>query len=158
MSRLNLSFAFLCFALFVIDISVKGLVFEALEGVESVEIIPGFFNLTLVKNYGFAFGILSDSSFAIKTLVGVFIVVIITYLSYIIFFKKNVDLASKFAFSAILSGGLGNLYDRLTLGYVRDFFDFHLKGMHWPAFNFADCYITLGLICIIAADLFKKKT
>jgi len=158
MLRLNLSLAFLCFALFIIDISAKSLVFKALQDVESVEIVPGFFNLTLVKNYGFAFGILSDSSFAIKTLVVSLIIVIITYLAYYIFLKTNVDIVSKVAFSAVLSGGLGNLYDRLTLGYVRDFFDFHLRGLHWPAFNLADCYITVGLISLIAADLFKKKT
>ena len=57
----------------------------------------------------------------------------------------------------ILGGALGNLYDRVSLGYVVDFLDFHWSGWHFPAFNIADSAITLGAILIILDGILRYK-
>jgi signal peptidase II len=57
------------------------------------------------------------------------------------------------ALALILGGALGNLYDRLTLGYVVDFLDFHWSGMHFPAFNVADAGISVGAAMLILDTL-----
>ena len=59
----------------------------------------------------------------------------------------------------ILGGALGNLFDRLYYSAVPDFIDFHINNFHWFIFNIADIFISLGVICLIFAEIiFKKKT
>jgi signal peptidase II len=60
------------------------------------------------------------------------------------------------ALALILGGALGNLYDRMTLGYVVDFLDFHWSGMHFPAFNIADSAISIGAVLILVEGFFKR--
>jgi signal peptidase II len=61
------------------------------------------------------------------------------------------------ALSFILGGALGNLWDRITLGYVVDFLDFHYSGYHWPAFNVADSLIFVGALLLIFESFRHKK-
>lgn len=58
---------------------------------------------------------------------------------------------------AILGGSLGNLFDRLYYSAVPDFIDFHIMGFHWFVFNVADIFITIGIICLIIAEMFPNK-
>ena len=60
------------------------------------------------------------------------------------------------ALALILGGALGNLYDRLTLGYVVDFLDFHWSGRHFPAFNIADSAISVGAVLILVEGFMKR--
>jgi signal peptidase II len=62
------------------------------------------------------------------------------------------------ALALILGGALGNLYDRVTLGYVVDFLDFHWSGRHFPAFNVADSGICLGAFILILEGVFKRPS
>jgi signal peptidase II len=62
-----------------------------------------------------------------------------------------------FGLALILGGAVGNLWDRLLDGHVVDFFDFHLGGYHWPAFNVADSAIVLGALLLVAEILFAKS-
>jgi len=62
------------------------------------------------------------------------------------------------ALSLILGGALGNLYDRLTLGYVVDFLDFHWANWHFAAFNVADMAISVGAVLIIVDGLFFQQS
>lgn len=57
----------------------------------------------------------------------------------------------------ILGGAIGNLVDRLRIGRVVDFLDFHYAGLHWPAFNVADAAITVGAICLIIATFTEQR-
>ncbi len=117
------------------------------------EVITSFFNLVHVRNYGAAFSFLSDAGgwqrwfFAILSiLVSVVIVIWIARLER----KKWLE---SLALALILGGALGNLYDRLMLGYVVDFLDFHGSGWHFPAFNVADTGISIGAGLLIL-DMF----
>ena len=60
------------------------------------------------------------------------------------------------ALALILGGALGNLYDRLTLGYVVDFLDFHWSGKHFPAFNIADSAISVGAVLILVEGFIRR--
>ena len=62
----------------------------------------------------------------------------------------------KIGFSLILGGAAGNVVDRIRIGKVLDFLDFHLMGLHWPSFNIADSAITVGMMIFIYHLLFKK--
>jgi signal peptidase II len=115
---------------------------------ESKHIYNGF-NLTLMYNRGAAFSFLSDAGgwqrwFFIG--VSCFVSVAIVVWMYNALAKSRWLL---FALAFILGGALGNLWDRLTLGYVVDFIEVYYKDMYWPAFNVADSAITMGVIMLI---------
>lgn len=112
----------------------------------SIPIIEGVFNLTYVRNTGAAFGIFSRSHEAFRlpflVLVSVaaigFILVMIRRLG-----EQETGLITALAF--ILGGALGNLIDRILHGEVVDFLDVYWSNYHWPAFNLADSFITVGV-------------
>ncbi|CAD85059.1 MULTISPECIES: signal peptidase II [Nitrosomonas] len=110
--------------------------------------ITEFFNLVLTYNAGAAFSFLSDASgwqrWFLST-IAVLVSVLIVYLLY----KNTANRLFCFALSLILGGALGNLWDRIMLGHVVDFLDFHLNGYHWPAFNLADSAIFCGAFLLI---------
>ncbi len=100
-----------------------------------IELLP-FFHLTYVENTGAAFGLMRNGNFLL-------IFVMLAIIAYIIFSWR--ELCSygrlvKWGAVFILAGALGNLYDRILLGYVVDFLDFRI----WPVFNVADSFITVG--------------
>ena len=110
-------------------------------------------NFTLMYNTGAAFSFLSDAGgwqrwflIGISSIVSIIIVVWI----YNVLRKSRYLL---FALSFILAGALGNLWDRLTLGYVVDFIEVHYQDLYWPAFNIADSSITIGAILLIIDTL-----
>jgi len=122
----------------------------------SSEAITSFFNLVRVHNYGAAFSFLNNEGgwqrwgftfFAV--LVSLVILVWITKLSA----QQRLE---GFALAFILGGALGNLYDRVTLGYVVDFLDFHWSGRHFPAFNIADSAISVGAVLILVEGFLKR--
>ncbi|HET7854365.1 MAG TPA: signal peptidase II [Candidatus Methylomirabilis sp.] len=115
-----------------------------------VPVIPSFFNLTHVLNPGAAFGFLSGAPAAIRhplfTAISIFAVL------FIIYYRtrhRQMRLLPSVALACILGGAVGNLIDRLRLGMVVDFLDFHYGGNHWPAFNVADSAITIGVALMI---------
>lgn len=121
-----------------------------------VEVTP-FFNLVLVHNRGAAFSFLSDAGgwqrwlfTGLASAVGALLIVWIARL-------PREKWREGLALSLILGGALGNLYDRVVLGHVIDFLDFHLAGMHWPAFNLADSAICVGAVLLIFDSLFGAR-
>lgn len=124
---------------------------------DSKTIIPGFFNLVHVLNKGAAFGFLADLEGNMRTyffigVTGLAVVLILHLL-------RTVDRKDHYLFSAlglILGGAMGNLIDRIRLGMVIDFLDFHLGSHHWPAFNVADMAISTGAILLLVS-FYKKK-
>jgi signal peptidase II len=145
-------------ALVVIDQLTKLLVLQRIPLHDTVPVIPGLLNLTNVRNTGAAFGMLNGSDFAYKPLVvaGLAIVALLGILWYAQKFAGDAWPA-RYGFVLIVAGALGNLIDRVTLGYVVDFVDFYLGTWHFWAFNVADSAITIGAILFAADTLFSRR-
>ena len=117
------------------------------------EIIPGFFYLAHVVNEGGAWGLLPGFRYG-------FIVLAVGALAAIFYFRREFSLrrsGMQFAFGLLTGGILGNLCDRIRFGHVVDFLDFHLPGYRWPAFNLADCGITVGVALYIICSLWLQR-
>ena len=136
------------FLILALDQFTKLFVIKNLSLHESLAVIPGIFHLTLVHNQGAAFGILRG-----KLPLFIFSSVFAIILIYFNLKDKHKEGISFLALALILSGALGNLIDRIFLGYVVDFLDFRV----WPVFNIADSAITIGAVLLGWEILFKKK-
>ena len=110
--------------------------------------LTAFFDLVLFHNQGAAFSFLAGAGGWQRTF---FSAIAIIASAVIIFLLRKHPGRKLFCFglSLILGGALGNLYDRLTLGYVVDFLYFHYQHHYWPAFNVADSAITGGVILLL---------
>lgn len=106
--------------------------------------ITRFFNLTLLHNTGAAFSFLSDAGgwqrWFFTTVAAVVSVVLVIWLARV----KDTNRMESLALALVLGGALGNLYDRVALGYVVDFIVIHYEHHYWPAFNIADSAIVAG--------------
>ncbi len=124
---------------------------------QGIEILP-MLNFTLVHNYGAAFSFLSDSSGWQRW----FFTVIALVVSVVIFFwMRRLDTADRLTavgLALILGGALGNVWDRILLGYVVDFIDVFYQAWHWPAFNIADSAISIGAVLLIIDTFRNRKT
>ena len=141
--------------LFSIDRFSKVYVIELAEKTEISEIyITSFLNSYLVWNTGIAFGLFSLSNELTYNLFTAFILLINLIIIYLIIYTNDFR---KYFFLLILGGSFGNLFDRFYYGSVPDFIDFHIGNLHWFIFNIADIFITIGVICLILAELLYKK-
>ena len=144
----------LALVVLVLDIATKRWVESFLLHGQQIP-LTGFFNLVLTYNAGAAFSFLSDASGWQRW----FFSAIAASASGLIIYLLRKHAADKLfcmALSLILGGALGNLWDRITLGHVVDFLDFHVSNYHWPAFNVADSAIFLGAMLLIL-DSFRRK-
>jgi len=143
------------FILFSIDRFSKFYVIELAEKTEISEIyITSFLNSYLVWNTGIAFGLFSLSNEFTYNLFTALIVLINLIIIYLVIVTKDFK---KYFFLLILGGSFGNLFDRIYYRSVPDFIDFHIGNFHWFIFNIADIFITVGIICLILAELMYKK-
>ena len=141
--------------LFCIDRFSKVYVIELVEKTNVSEIyLTPFLNSYLVWNSGIAFGLFSFSNEFTYNLFTALIVLINLIIIYLIVVTKDFR---KYFFLLILGGSFGNLFDRLYYRSVPDFIDFHIGNFHWFIFNIADIFITVGVICLILAELLYKK-
>ena len=126
----------------------------AAAGHPAVE-ITSFFNLVLVHNYGISFGMLASQNQPL-VLTGISAIVTVILL---VWLSRTPSALIACALPLVIGGAVGNSYDRLTLGSVVDFLDFHALGYHWPAFNIADSSIFIGvvLLCIHSMFIEPKK-
>jgi signal peptidase II len=134
----------------VLDQATKWLVRGRFELYDSVEVIPGFFNLTRVHNFGAAFGMLNSAELPYQS--AILTAVRVAALGGLAWFASTVPAShwlARLGLSLVVGGAAGNLVDGLTLGYVVDFFDFYWRGWHFWAFNVADSSITVGMALII---------
>ena len=147
---LNLS---IILSIFLIDQFSKFYVINHLSPDGTVVYLTNFLNLQLVWNNGIAFGLLSfDSNFYYNIITLIIFVVIFI----LILFIKNLDSNSYF-YSMVVGGALGNLMDRIRFSSVPDFIDFHISSFHWFVFNIADIFVSLGIFCLIIAEIFFNK-
>ena len=141
--------------LFCIDRFSKIYVIELADKTDITEVyLTSFLNSYLVWNTGIAFGLFSLSNELIYNLFTTLIILINLIIIYLITITKDFR---KYLFLLILGGSFGNLFDRLYYGSVPDFIDFHIGTFHWFIFNIADIFITVGVVCLILAELVYKK-
>lgn len=117
--------------------------------------VTSFFDLVRYHNTGAAFSFLADAGGWQKwffTAITAIAVIVITYL----ILKNHQEKLFCWGLALVLGGAIGNLYDRLTLGYVVDFLFFHIDALYWPAFNVADSAICVG-VGLLLLDSFKKE-
>lgn len=108
-------------------------------------VIEGFFDLTYSENTGMGFGFGKNSTLGLIIITAI---VIVAILGYLVFFKKE-KAYIRIPLIMVAAGGIGNLVDRVQLGYVRDFFEFTF--MDFAIFNIADAFVTVGAIALIIA-------
>jgi len=135
---------------FFFDQITKAYVHRTLYEFQSVEIIKDFFHITHVRNTGAAFGLLAGPAHPLRTILFVVISGVAIGVILLIYRKiEDGDTLHALAFSFLLGGAVGNLVDRVWMGQVIDFLDFHWYDHHWPAFNFADSAICGGIGLIL---------
>jgi signal peptidase II len=140
-------------AVVVLDLLTKSMVQKAFQLGDHLT-VTSFFDLVRFHNEGAAFSFLADAGGWQKwffTSVSIVAVIVISYL-----LKKHQDQKLFcFGLALVLGGAIGNLYDRITLGYVVDFLYFHLNDNYFPAFNVADSAISVG-VGVLLLDSFKQ--
>lgn len=126
---------------------------------ESIEVIPGFFNLTYVRNTGAAFGFLADSPVWFRE--AFFLSMPPIALLIILAIMRGVaerDRWTIVSLSMVFGGAVGNFIDRIRFRYVIDFLDFHIQKKYvWPAFNIADMAIVGGVGILLFLEFTRQK-
>ena len=130
------------------DQFTKMLVIKNIAEEQSIR-VNAYFDFVHIKNPGAAFDFLSDAGGWQRYFLSTVAAVASVYLIFMIKQYKN-DFYTALALSLILGGALGNLYDRISLGYVTDFIFFHfaIYDYYWPVFNVADTAITVGAVIL----------
>jgi signal peptidase II len=134
-------------AILAADLATKAWVSAAFTYGEVVRVTP-FFNLVRTHNDGAAFSFLAGAGgwqrwffAAIAAVVSVAVVILLQ--------RQHGERRAAWGLALVLGGALGNLWDRITLGYVVDFVQVHAAGYYWPAFNVADSAITVGVAILV---------
>lgn len=136
--------------LVILDQWSKAVVASSIPYAEEIPVIPGFFDLTYLQNTGAAFSSFDG--------IGMWFFIILTFAAVagmVWYFFKTKNLWMKISLTLITAGAIGNLIDRMCLGYVRDFLLFYISGSPFPVFNIADVCITCGFILLIGTILFE---
>lgn len=120
--------------------------------------VTSFFNLVMVWNHGISFGMFNDGDPheyqpLMLSLLSIAIVTILLF-----WLKKAENKWQVYGIGLVIGGALGNVIDRALYGAVADFLDFHVAGFHWPAFNFADSFICVGVFLLVFEGLFDIKS
>jgi signal peptidase II len=137
-------------AVLVLDQVSKSWVAAKIGLYDTIRVIPGFFNLTHVRNKGAIFGVFNHvrGNAVPVLLTGLSILAFILVLVY--FFKTPPERKlDRFTLALIMAGALGNQIDRIFRGTVIDFLEFHVKRFYWPTFNVADSCVSIGAVLLI---------
>ena len=113
-----------------------------------------FLNFYLIWNKGIAFGLLSLNDEIVYNFLTIIISIIIFIILIMLIRSRGFQ---RYSLLMVFGGSLGNLYDRIYFSAVPDFIDFHIGSFHWFIFNVADIFITMGVICLIYAEIFLNK-
>lgn len=146
-------------AVFAFDRLTKWIIETHVSFLDTLRIIPGFFDIVRTENRGVAFSLFNDSTSEWRTVVLVLfsIAAVILVGGFILRRAEQLDRLSLGGFSLILGGAIGNVFDRIIWGRVTDFLDFYIGGYHWPAFNVADSAIVIGSGLLLVEVLRPKR-
>ena len=144
---------FIFFLLILIDYCSKKLIFNLIDLNNFISVLP-FMDITHIHNFGISFGLFAHTlpSWGI-IFCGILIIIFLFY--WIIQTTNNLE---RWGLLLIIAGAISNIGDRLFNNYVLDFIYFHYNQYYWPAFNFADIYISIGVILIIIESYKILKT
>ena len=138
------------------DQLTKNIVTENFLYGENLNVFSGV-NLILIHNAGAAFSFLSDAGGWQRWLFLLISLIVSIILAAWLYRLKKTQFFMPLSLSLILGGAIGNLIDRIFLGYIIDFIDIFYKSYHWPVFNIADASITLGVAIFIINNLVVSK-
>ena len=135
------------------DLFSKYLIFNFVDLFRFIK-INNFLDIIHIHNFGVSFGLFSEiiPSY-ILIVIGLAVVFFLIYL-----FKNSKDNLESWGLFIIICGAIANIVDRFINGYVIDFIYFHVNQFYWPAFNFADIYISIGILMIILNMINKIRT
>ena len=151
-----LIYVLIVLVIFALDRFSKLFILNILEDKDKVDIyINSFLSLYLVWNKGIGFGLFSFDNATAYNLITLIILLLNVIIVYLIFVEEGLKI---YFLLTILGGSLGNFVDRLYYKAVPDFIDINYNGYHWFIFNVADIFITLGIICLIFAELLNYKS
>ena len=141
--------------LIIIDQSTKVYIAKIMmkNNFENIKLFS-FLNITFVRNTGISFGLFSDGGLIGRYFFTSFSMIVGSLLFIMSIFNKEKLVQVSLIF--ISSGAIGNAVDRIYFGGVIDFLDFFIYNFHWPAFNFADIFITVGVFLLLIESFFKK--
>jgi signal peptidase II len=117
--------------------------------------VTSFFSIVHARNYGGAFSLLSQHPYA-KLIFTVLPLLIIGMLAFVVIFYR-MQFSKMLSLTCILSGAIGNIYDRISYGNVVDFLDVYYGDYHWPAFNVADISISFGICFWLYVELLSSR-
>lgn len=137
----------------ILDQLSKYMAVHFLQGTDGIDLIPGVFRLTYLENRGAAFGVLQGQQWFFYIITAVILVVVV--LAYVRIPAGRIFLPLQICAVFIVSGALGNLIDRVRLGYVVDFFYFEL--IDFPVFNVADIFVTVSAVLLAVLLLLYYK-
>jgi len=144
-------------AVFLLDRLTKFLVVDYVCFGDAVPVIPGFFDITYVRNTGAAFSLMAHAHDSLRVpFLLVTSLCAVGVLFYFIKVTKPEHRLILFSLALILGGAAGNLADRALYGSVVDFISWHIGGYYWPAFNIADSGITVG-VSILGIEMLLNK-
>lgn len=142
--------------LFFLDQLAKQAILHGLPyGGPGITVLP-FFNIIHVYNTGAAFSFLADQGGWQRWLFALFAIGVSAFMVGALRRQPAAQWWSNLAYVLVIGGALGNLFDRLVYGHVVDFLLFYWRGSYFPAFNLADCFITVGAVMIVIEGLRHK--
>jgi signal peptidase II len=132
-------------AVFALDRLTKWIIETRVSTVDTLNVIPGFFDIVRSQNRGVAFGLFNDSTWEWRTALLVFAAMAaVLAVTVMLWNAPRLDRWSLIGLALILGGAAGNLFDRMVWGQVTDFLLFYMGEYQWPAFNVADSAIVIG--------------
>lgn len=151
-------YLFLMPLIIIVDQASKWLLARSLPLENTRDVIKGFFRFWHVRNSGAVWGFFQghDGGWAPKLITALAIAALLVVLFFFLRAGRQERL-ELFAYAFILGGALGNIIDRLRLGYVVDFLDVYVRTWHWPTFNVADSCITIGVLLLAFSLLRGNK-
>ncbi len=142
------------FLLLAIDFFTKQWALKVLANRNAITIINDFFDLEYLENRGAAFGIFQNKVIFLVVITSIVIIAMI----YFLVKNKNKSKLLKWSLYLVIAGAIGNLIDRVSLGFVVDFLKFHYKDVYYfPTFNLADTFVVIGtallMLCILKGEV-----
>jgi len=143
---------FIIILLIITDLLTKKIIYDSIDLNTFISILP-FFDLAHIHNYGISFGLFANQ---IKPWIIVLISSLVTIVIIVMAINSK-SVIEKWGLILIVAGAISNTIDRAMNNYVLDFIYMHYKEFYWPAFNFADIYITIGFLTIFYQIIINIK-